>query len=210
VIRIHRGEMPAVLLQKGTARAAQMHRDYLADRGAYRHGDKSFDFVKHRYYAHETVKAALKKAQHHKCAFCESKGSHIAHGDVEHFRPKAGYRQLRRGALKRPGYYWLAYAWENLFFACQMCNQREKRSWFPLEKGSKRARSPMHSIANERPLFVDPAREDPESAPDVSRAHRDRGERKQAREAHAPRARPQPTGARRASRGVARYGPDAL
>jgi AAA domain, putative AbiEii toxin, Type IV TA system len=75
--------------------------------------------------------------------------SHIAYGDVEHTRPKASYRQLRRGPLKRPGYYWLAYAWENLLFVCEICNRREKRSWFPLKKGSKRARSPKHRLTAE-------------------------------------------------------------
>ena len=56
----------------------------------------------------ESVKDALREAQHGKCAFCESKISHIAHGDVEHFRPKAGYRQNPEDPLVQPGYYWLS------------------------------------------------------------------------------------------------------
>jgi uncharacterized protein (TIGR02646 family) len=161
VIRIHRPATVPAILTRAAARAAAMHRAYLADRGAYRRGDQSFEFEKH--YADPSVKAALRTAQHDKCAFCESKVSHVAFGDVEHFRPKAGFRQRRAGPLKRPGYYWLAYAWENLIFACEVCNRREKQSWFPVERGSVRARSPRHAIVRERPRFVDPASEPPEA-----------------------------------------------
>ena len=49
-----------------------------------------------RYYGHADIKRTLETMQHGKCAFCESKIKHIAHGDVEHFRPKAGWkRQVR-------------------------------------------------------------------------------------------------------------------
>ncbi len=156
MIRIHRPQaVPAVLAVQGAASAAAIRADYIANRAAYRRGDKHFAFTKH--YAHPTVKAALRAAQHGKCAFCESKVAQIAPGDVEHFRPKAGYRQRRNGPLKRPGYYWLAYAWENLLFVCELCNRREKGNWFPLEKGSKRARGPHHALTNERARFIDPA-----------------------------------------------------
>jgi uncharacterized protein (TIGR02646 family) len=160
MIRIHRPPaVPAVLARAGAASAAAMHAEYLAHRAAFRRGERHLTFEKH--YGHPTVKEALVAAQHGKCAFCESKVRQISPGDVEHFRPKAGYRQLRGGPLQRPGYYWLAYAWENLLFVCELCNRREKSNWFPLEKGSRRARSPDHGIAHERPRFIDPAGEDP-------------------------------------------------
>lgn len=160
MIRVHRPPVvPAVLANEGAASTAAMCADHEANRAAYRRGDKSFTFEKH--YQHPTVKAGLQAAQHDKCAFCESKIPQIAFGDIEHFRPKAAYRQLRDGPLKRPGYYWLAYAWENLLFVCELCNRREKRNWFPLEKGSKRARSPRNAITEERARFIDPAAEDP-------------------------------------------------
>ena len=94
--------------------------DYLA-------GNKTFEFDR-SLYAAKSVKKALVKAQHEKCCFCESKVTDVAYGDVEHFRPKAGYRQTGTDPLGRPGYYWLAYVWENLFFSCQLCNQRFKAS----------------------------------------------------------------------------------
>src|SRR5436305_12373624 len=87
---------------------------------AYDGGITTFSFDT-SLYGHDSVKRALKAAQHDKCCFCESKISHIAYGDVEHFRPKAGYRQHPADPLSRPGYYWLAYEWSNLYLACQMC-----------------------------------------------------------------------------------------
>ena len=113
-------------------------------------------------YAAKSVKTALQKAQHDKCAFCESKFSHIAYGDVEHFRPKAGYRQNPDDPLIRPGYYWLAYAWDNLLVSCQLCNQRHKANHFPLVDNTQRAKSHRDDIKNEKPLLIHPAEEAPE------------------------------------------------
>jgi uncharacterized protein (TIGR02646 family) len=113
-------------------------------------------------YGAKSVKASLCKAQHDKCAFCESKVSHIAYGDVEHFRPKAGYRQNPEDPLAQPGYYWLAFDWTNLLFCCQICNQRQKRSYFPLLDANERARSHNDDIKKEKPLLINPAEEDPE------------------------------------------------
>ena len=107
-------------------------------------------------YRSRSVKIALQKAQHDKCAICESKVTHIAYGDVEHFRPKAAYRQSTDGPLVRPGYYWLAYDWSNLLFCCQLCNQRFKRNHFPLIDPSQRAKSHNDEIGNEQPLLINP------------------------------------------------------
>ena len=103
------------------------------DADAYESGHKtSLPRFDSGIYGQKSVKDALQKAQHDKCAFCESKITHIAYGDVEHFRPKAGYRQEPKDPLVRPGYYWLAYEWSNLLFCCQLCNQRFKGNHFPL------------------------------------------------------------------------------
>jgi len=159
VIRIQRlVTVPSVLTTRGVAMAAVHENDYRADRAGFRAGTKTFAFD-NGIYGHASVKGALIKMQHGKCAFCESQVRHVAHGDVEHFRPKAGF--TRKGVLVRPGYYWLAYDWENLLFACQLCNQRHKRNAFPLPAGSRRVRRPTGNLANEQPLFVDPTREDP-------------------------------------------------
>ena len=54
--------------------------------------------------------------------------------------PKGGTRQTAdEKEMKVPGYFWLAYAWQNLFLACQLCNQRFKKNLFPLENPDERA-----------------------------------------------------------------------
>ena len=132
-----------------------------ADCTAYDAGARSFHFDA-RLYAHESVKRILCRAQHGKCCFCESKVTHVAYGDVEHFRPKAGYCQRRNDRLTTPGYYWLAYDWANLLFCCQLCNQRYKRNLFPLIDPKARATSHHDDHSREQPLFINPAVDDPE------------------------------------------------
>lgn len=109
------------------------------------------------------MKEQLRADQHDKCCYCESYFSSTSYGDVEHFRPKAGYQQDAADALHKPGYYWLAYEWSNLYFACQLCNQRFKGNQFPLADPVSRAISHQHPLAAEQPLLPDPATEDPQA-----------------------------------------------
>lgn len=159
MIRIHKPTtVPAVLATKGAAETTKMRAEYDAHRKEYRSGAKIFQFDR-KLYGDPEVKEALRHAQHGKCAFCESKIAHVMYGDVEHFRPKGGFK--RRGELIKPGYYWLTYDWANLLLACQLCNQRYKRNDFPLAGGSRRARSHHADVMKEKPQFVHPAQEDP-------------------------------------------------
>ncbi len=162
MIRIRKPDTaPRILRNRGVT---QTDADKAAYDGApqdYRSGDKTFDF-KRSIYAAKSVKNTLRKAQHDKCCFCEAKVTHIAYGDVEHFRPKGGYRQDPDDPLSRPGYYWRAYAWENLFFSCQLCNQRYKKNLFPLRNPGQRARSHHDDSAAEEALFIDPGTMNPE------------------------------------------------
>ncbi len=87
--------------------------------------------------------------------------SHIAHGDVEHFRPKTAYFIDDDPTLVYPGYYWLAYDYSNLFFACQICNQTFKKNYFPVEDEGNRCISHAHDLENESPLLVHPEYDDP-------------------------------------------------
>ena len=127
----------------------------------YEGGARDFKFDS-AVYGHKTVKTMLLAAQSDKCAFCESKFKHIAYGDVEHFRPKGGWVQSEGDDLAKPGYYWLAYAWSNLFASCTLCNQRFKRNFFPLSDPTKRALSHRDDVSAEPRLLVDPEQDDPE------------------------------------------------
>lgn len=154
MIRINRPSQPPGILRKQGAQATQE----LCD--AFAAGVRDFTFYA-RIYGAKSVKAALRKAQHDKCAFCESRFTHCGYGDVEHFRPKAASSNAESDELTRPGYYWLAYQWANLFFSCQLCNQRFKRNLFPLKNPRRRARSHQDSLDQEQPLLIDPAVTDP-------------------------------------------------
>lgn len=148
MIRLVRPAEPAVLAGDGAAATIAMCEAH--DRG------ESLPEFDSSIYAHPTVKEALLAAQAGKCAFCESFVQHIAYGDIEHFRPKKGYRQQEVSELKSPGYFWLAYNWHNLLFACQLCNQRFKRNHFPLRDGRRRARPTIRDTSREEPLFLNP------------------------------------------------------
>ena len=155
-------QAPAILRNRGADETAHVRAQFDADPESYRHGTKTFDF-KSGIYGAKSVKNKLIAAQHRKCCFCESRITHVAYGDVEHFRPKGGYSQDTDDDLHRPGYYWLAYDWTNLFLSCQLCNQRFKKNLFPLENKDERARSHREDIDRERPSFPHPSNDDPEN-----------------------------------------------
>ncbi|WP_309892366.1 hypothetical protein [Archangium sp.] len=136
--------------------------EYQADPPSYQDGSKVFPFAQDVYGSPE-VKQCLSEAQHRKCAYCEVRIISEA-GDVEHFRPKASVRQGKGESKQRPGYFWLAYTWSNLLYACSRCNREHKRDLFPLEDPTVRADAVRDggSTAGEAPLLLDPSTEDPE------------------------------------------------
>ena len=84
---------------------------------------------------------------HNKCAYCESRIVGFP-GDTEHFRPKNRVRIVEDDdssivkvideegeEIEHPGYFWLAYHWQNLLPSCQFCNAAGgKLDLFPVEK----------------------------------------------------------------------------
>lgn len=110
-------------------------------------------------FGHKNVKGALKDDQNDKCAYCESSltGSFA---NVEHYRPKTEYKE--DNISKKPGYYWLAYDWNNLFYSCDECNgQARKGNKFPLRDPNTRNIT-NKDISKEEPLIINPAIEDPQ------------------------------------------------
>src|SRR5687768_2476393 len=98
MIRINKTKYPPppVLLKEGALECNAYIASYTSASPGYHLADHSartkFDFSS-AIYAHDSVKELLKHIQDHKCCFCEAKVSHISHGDIEHFRPKAAFRQ---------------------------------------------------------------------------------------------------------------------
>ena len=161
MIRIVRPDQaPDVLLGAGEEETRLNCESYELNAKAYRSGSDKFTF-KRSIYAHTTVKDALLQTQHGKCCYCESKFRATSPGAVEHCRPKGAVKQESGSAKQYPGYYWLAYSWQNLAISCETCNTSYKGSLFPLVDEELRARSHHDDIEAESPLFVDPLSEDP-------------------------------------------------
>lgn len=129
--------------------------------------------VRGHVYGDESVKIALEEIFHRKCAYCETPLSEVG-WDVEHFRPKGRIAERP----DHPGYYWLAYRWQNLYPSCVSCNQgrQDKPTWdepvigdtagkadqFPVVDEALRVMSPAGVVAEENPLLFDPCADDPE------------------------------------------------
>jgi len=158
LIRINKGtEIPERLTVQGSQETQKICDAYDKDPTIY--NDK-FKF-KDKIYNHASVKEILKSAQHNKCCFCE-KSQVDECGAVEHFRPKRGFRRSRTDKKDiKPGYYWLVFNWENLYFICSTCNSSFKKTFFPIVDESKRARNHHNDVGEETPLLVDPGKEDP-------------------------------------------------
>jgi hypothetical protein len=87
---------------------------------------------------YEGVKGELFAMQRRKCCYCEKLEEQAKYRDVEHYRPKALY-------------WWLAWTWENLLFACMDCNREHRRDRFPLSAGDARLLAEQAPPGFERP-----------------------------------------------------------
>jgi uncharacterized protein (TIGR02646 family) len=104
------------------------------------------------------LREALGLLFHGKCAYCETSVDIAAKPDTAHFRPRTTAVDLD-GTTTKPGYWWLAYAWSNVYVACQQCN-RNKGNRFPVS--GPRARTPDDDLSAERPLLLDPCADAPD------------------------------------------------
>ena len=116
---------------------------------------------------------------HGKCAYCEGRIVNTQPGDIEHYRPKGGVTDEdcrpvmvdSNGGeeVPHPGYYWLAYEWSNLLYACSDCNRinKKKHGGAAVGKGArfpvdgKHATEPGGEV-NERPLLLNPLVDQPD------------------------------------------------
>ena len=155
MIRVHKPRTPQKLA-RGEALTRRDCEAYEANRVDFENGTRKFQF-KPNIYGHGTVRRVLKNAQKGKCCYCEAKSfGPSAPADVEHYRPKGAVRQDEQSGAVLPGYFWLAYSWENLYLCCQICNRSNKGNFFPLKDPAKRARSHADNLAKEEPLILDP------------------------------------------------------
>lgn len=107
------------------------------------------------YWLEDDVRLTLWEHQQKKCCYCERKRDPKREPDIEHFRPKTEISEVGK-----PGYWWLAYNWDNLFFSCKKCNQT-KGTLFPV-LNDQRVRDPNCDVNQENPILLHPEFEDPE------------------------------------------------
>lgn len=139
---------------------SELCKQYDLEPHEYNIGSKKLQFD-NKIYGDSKLKEQLRIDQNGKCAFCEQNIVSLSHGDVEHYRPKGGYSQNEKDDLHKPGYYWLAYEWNNLLLVCEICNRRHKKNYFPLRNPEKRALNHHQDISQEKPFFVNPYIENP-------------------------------------------------
>lgn len=75
--------------------------------------DGTIDKNKQSKYNKPQIKEALKKETKEKCAYCESKITHIYPGDIEHIIPKSKFPRL-------------TFTWANLTLGCYWCNNKKR------------------------------------------------------------------------------------
>lgn len=127
--------------------------DFKTDSTPFENG--SYNFPKHPSY--DLWKEEMIKIQGRKCCYCEKP---INKGDLEHYRPKKGWQQIKGSAFNRPGYYWLAYRWRNLLLSCSECNESTtKGNLFPIN--GTRANTPRCELSLEDATFINPYEEEP-------------------------------------------------
>ena len=147
MIRIRRGREPQKLR---VVRNAELERV----RPLHAAGTLSRDDLGQQY---TTVIKDLWRAQFYKCCYCEMQQLQVWN-DLEHFRPAGN---ARRDGHNDPGYWWLAWTWQNLMFACRFCNRTAKNDWFPLQTGSTPLQPEEQPPGNESSLLIDPGSENP-------------------------------------------------
>jgi len=166
MLRLHRPPQCPQVLETVGYKKTQALCDLYEESEPHRSGKEPFPFDDT--YRDLSIRRSLEVAQHGKCGYCEAIAPPL---EVEHYRPKSASRQARDQVEQKPGYYWLAYEWQNLLLACVLCNQPRtdtdgsatgKGTLFPLANPSERARSHHEALAQEQPLLLDPYEDDPD------------------------------------------------
>lgn len=109
---------------------------------------------------------ALSKLSGHKCWYSEAP-ENSSEWEIEHYRPKAESKSEEGVVIRKDGYWWLSYNWENYRLAGSLVNKLRKDrfdsevevfgkgNYFPL--GNENIAQPEDELCDcERPLLLDP------------------------------------------------------
>ncbi len=161
MIRITRSASPDVLVRRAQVARGELEVRYDLFPDEHLSGDLTLA-VNAGLWGHDEVRAELRVMQHSKCCYCEVHMDAYTPRHVEHWRPKGGVKQTSGDPELKPGYYWEAYEWENLFLSCVVCNSVNKGVRFPLQEPALRARSHHDPVNLEQPLLLKPDIDDPD------------------------------------------------
>jgi hypothetical protein len=112
------------------------------------------------------IKPLLADLQLGKCGYCErwlsTAGNELA---VDHFRPKKRVTKWTKsidgdidvGGDDARGYFLLAFDLQNYLAACDSCNSRHKRSYFPTCQPRKLGTTSPEELWQEQPYLINPA-----------------------------------------------------
>jgi len=156
VIAIHKSAAPPVLVHDGEEHATDLCAAYDADPDLYVNREQKMP-IRRLIYASEAVKAALGPAIMASAVIARLVSQRPTLIRMfEHWRPKSSSRQGFEEESIWPGYYWLAYSWDNLLLSCAFCNSSNKSDLFPLEDPTVRARHHRMRIEDETPVILKP------------------------------------------------------
>ena len=94
---------------------------------------------------------------HDKCWYSEAQEAVSAY-HVDHYRPKGQVTDVGRADLA-PGYWWLAFQWQNYRICGQLINVK-KSDVFPLVSGDRAKPDAPSSLKLEAPVLLDPTTDD--------------------------------------------------
>src|SRR5262245_30776343 len=93
-----------------------------------------------------------------KCAYCEAPFTG-SHDGLDRYRPMQGAVGLQRDYWS-DHYWWLAYEWENIYAACEICN-KIKGPKFPVVGDRAPVEASWKELPKEQRLLIDPCADNP-------------------------------------------------
>lgn len=105
MIDLKKKDKPQLLIDNGDAWTADLMTEF--------YQTSTINKTKQNRYSRTEIKKVLVEETNGKCAYCESKVTHIYPGDIEHIIPKSKFPRL-------------TFTWNNLTFGCYWCNNKKR------------------------------------------------------------------------------------
>ncbi|HWM54003.1 MAG TPA: AAA family ATPase [Solirubrobacterales bacterium] len=160
MIGLERTSPPLILSGPRAQRALEEAREFFETdtRGARQ---RQYDFEQHGILFDPEVEGTLEALTHGRCAFCGMGGTNEDAVIAPHRLRPPQDAVASDGKTSRRHYWWLAFAWPNLYPACAACRKAQGAK-FPTGRRRVRVGTVEELFAREEPLLLDPCIDDPE------------------------------------------------